>query len=375
LCPYCGSFSADVRRCEHCAGYFDLLSRQRTQNAMGPWFIRDPGQPFRPGCSYETLRRMVLRGRVGPDTVVRGPTTRQFWSFARSTPGIGHLFGACHACQTAAEPSAPACAHCNAPFLVGGDREILGLAPVYLLPGEADPASIAEAAVSPAVTPTPLSAATSRPAAQRSDDPAPTLRPHAAPKRRSSPLPLLAVAASMLLAVVAIIAAVVQSRPTEAAARNSTDGHEAERPEPIPPGSVPPMPVAPEPVSAESVLVEPKLGQPEPDGVEAAADEPVQAPDQLLNQVPGPAPGPAMDQPVPEPAPQEDTATTGLSAADVRAAEQIAGATASELLAVLAQWRAESAPPEMWIRAADRRLEQIRLREAFRPQESNKTQK
>jgi len=74
LCPYCGNISADPRRCDRCSGYFDPLSRQATQNAMGPWYIRDLTAPFRPGCSYETLRDLIRRGKITRESIIRGPT-------------------------------------------------------------------------------------------------------------------------------------------------------------------------------------------------------------------------------------------------------------------------------------------------------------
>ncbi|MEM8758252.1 MAG: hypothetical protein AAGF47_10785, partial [Planctomycetota bacterium] len=155
LCPYCGSLSTGVKSCSHCGGQFDLLSRQRTQNAMGPWFIRDQVRPFHPGCSYATLRRMIAHGRVRPETVLRGPTTRQFWSFAHNTPGIAHLFGACHACKAPADPGQERCGACGVSFLVAGERQHLGLAPIHLLPGDADATAIAAAAFGDAETPQP----------------------------------------------------------------------------------------------------------------------------------------------------------------------------------------------------------------------------
>lgn len=146
LCPYCGNISADPRRCDRCAGHFDPLSRQATQNAMGPWFIRDTSSPFRPGCSYETLRDLIRRGKITRESIIRGPTTRQFWNFAGRTPTVAHLFGVCHNCFAAVNPQEFSCASCGAVFTPETDRQHLGLAPVHLLPGEASPEIIAATA-------------------------------------------------------------------------------------------------------------------------------------------------------------------------------------------------------------------------------------
>lgn len=136
LCPYCGSPTTMAARCEHCRGLLDPLSRQATQNAMGPWFLHDPQQPFRPGCSYETICDMVRRGKITRDQILRGPTTRQFWSLARRTPSIANLLGLCHNCQKPVEPTDILCPGCGADFTPESDRQFLGLGPVHAIPGQ-----------------------------------------------------------------------------------------------------------------------------------------------------------------------------------------------------------------------------------------------
>ncbi|MEZ6317858.1 MAG: hypothetical protein R3B49_03745 [Phycisphaerales bacterium] len=98
--PLCGQITGAATRCDRCGGRFDPLSRQATQNAMGPWTFLDPACPTRPGCSYETLRTLVEQAIVKRDAVIRGPSTRQFWMLATRVPGVAHLFGVCHSCQT-----------------------------------------------------------------------------------------------------------------------------------------------------------------------------------------------------------------------------------------------------------------------------------
>ncbi|MDQ7013208.1 MAG: hypothetical protein Q9O74_04845 [Planctomycetota bacterium] len=135
ICPYCGSRSRSLAACESCGGRFDALSRQATQNAMGPWFVRFDSQPFRPGCSYETLLGLIERGTVRPDTAIRGPTTKQFWMLARWCPGVAHRLGICHSCQGRVDPASTACAACGVEFLAATDRQRLGLGKVRALPG------------------------------------------------------------------------------------------------------------------------------------------------------------------------------------------------------------------------------------------------
>lgn len=152
VCPFCGGRTSAMARCDQCRGPLDPLSRQATQNTMGPWFIRDEGHPFRPGCSYGMLAQLVQRGKVTMETVLRGPTTRQFWMPLRRVPGVAHLLGLCHSCQTPTSPEAMGCGRCGASFVVEEDRQNLGLGPVHLLPGQASADRIASSSLTPSPT-------------------------------------------------------------------------------------------------------------------------------------------------------------------------------------------------------------------------------
>jgi hypothetical protein len=141
-----------------CGGFFEPLSQQATQNAMGPWFIRDEEQPFHPGCSYATLTRLAEKGRITPDTVLRGPTTHQFWSAARDTPGVAHLLGQCHNCHARASADSYMCSACGAVFASPEDRQHLGLSPVRPLPGQAPARTIADSVLAGGDAPAPPTA-------------------------------------------------------------------------------------------------------------------------------------------------------------------------------------------------------------------------
>ncbi len=143
VCPYCGSVTPDSGRCGQCNGRFDPLSRQATQNQMGPWEIRDDRVPFRPGCSYATLAKLIEQGVIGSETVLRGPSTRQFWMLAKHTPGVAHKLGVCHNCQSSVKPNAFSCPGCEATFEVERDRQHLGLGPSRPLPGQGLPEVLA----------------------------------------------------------------------------------------------------------------------------------------------------------------------------------------------------------------------------------------
>ncbi|MEM1329605.1 MAG: hypothetical protein AAGG07_03495 [Planctomycetota bacterium] len=149
VCPYCGGPIGAEKKCPACGGLLDPLSRQASQNRMGPWFIRDERRPFLPGCNYDTLAAMARSGRLKPTDVLRGPTTGQFWRRADRVPSVAHLLGRCHACGASAQASEVGCRACGASFSPDTDRQHLGLAPVRLLPGEADPARIAASEIPP----------------------------------------------------------------------------------------------------------------------------------------------------------------------------------------------------------------------------------
>lgn len=143
VCPYCGAVTPDSGRCSSCEGRFDPLSRQMTQNQMGPWSIRDDRQPHRPGCTYQMIARLIDQNSITGETVLRGPTTRQFWTLARHTPGVAHLIGVCHSCQASVKADAFACPSCHASFTAERDRQHLGLGPSRPLPGQGLPEVLA----------------------------------------------------------------------------------------------------------------------------------------------------------------------------------------------------------------------------------------
>ena len=147
ICPYCGDTQTAGERCRSCGGFFEPLSRQATHNAMGPWFIREENRPFQPGCSYETLIKLIERGQVTKYSIIRSPTTKQFWTVAKRVPGISHLLGYCHSCDASVDPGDHGCHACGVPFGAYLDRNYLGLPDVHPLPWEAPAGGVEEQAV------------------------------------------------------------------------------------------------------------------------------------------------------------------------------------------------------------------------------------
>lgn len=300
LCPYCGEISADVNRCHACGGFFDPLSRQASQNAMGGWYIRDAARPFRPGCSYETLKDLVRRGKITPDTVIRGPTTRQFWTFAGRAPSVANLLGRCHNCHAEVRPDDYMCAACGAAFTPEHDRQHLGLGPVHLLPNQAPPEVIA--AVS---------------AAKEAGDPGHDANSHvrpAAPVRRpdgeytrlrrqiiaqwAALILLFVVVAGLAVWLISVVSrqqrAVVLETPAAVAPAEQTDA--ATRPVAEPASSEPrAVNPAQEPTPADEMHAPGAGAMPEP---EATSDLPMQPEGESgapASDGPGQAPGPSVD--------------------------------------------------------------------------------
>ena len=129
VCPYCGSMHKDHLPdvCQHCNGPLDPESREQTRRDLGPWFVQNVSRPFAPGMRYEKLLRCMSEGQIRSTSVVRGPTTSQFWTVARKVPGLSHHFGLCHACQAPASPEDEACLTCGASFRISLDRDRMGL--------------------------------------------------------------------------------------------------------------------------------------------------------------------------------------------------------------------------------------------------------
>lgn len=97
---------------------------------MGPWYIRDKQNPFRPGCSFEVLLKQLEKGKIKPTTILRGPTTRQYWSVARNVPGISQYVGYCYACGEHVDKKDKSCGKCGAKFAYRPERDALGLDPL-----------------------------------------------------------------------------------------------------------------------------------------------------------------------------------------------------------------------------------------------------
>ncbi|MEM0983822.1 MAG: hypothetical protein AAGI17_07725 [Planctomycetota bacterium] len=282
VCPYCGEIGPSGTPCGSCGGRFDPLSRQATQNSMGPWYVRDPEHPHRPGASFETIARLARRGKITPDTILRGPTTHQFWTLAKWTPGVAELFGACHCCGEEVTDDAYLCAACGTPLQFDRDRQHLGLQPVRQFAGlgpapsrpvvqgapqvqQPPPTAVYHEDDSFSAPPTTAETAGIGPTSEDPVDAAGDVTVDAAPaRRRNSSGRQFALAACLLVAIAGWATAVVlvaqrpAATPDEPSVPAETDTAES----PAPNTETPAARTQPEPEPVVEELIKPEPSEP-----------------------------------------------------------------------------------------------------------------
>jgi hypothetical protein len=113
-CVYCGQvISRTADRCPHCKTSFSLAVRRASREIMGDWFYLDQRNPSGRGVTFETLIKMIEKGRIRPDSIVRGPTTHQDWMYAAETPRLAKYLGTCPHCFAEAKPEDVYCTRCQ----------------------------------------------------------------------------------------------------------------------------------------------------------------------------------------------------------------------------------------------------------------------
>ncbi|HZL35439.1 MAG TPA: hypothetical protein VFC78_09025 [Tepidisphaeraceae bacterium] len=114
VCPFCGAVSEGHQTvCPKCTMENTPAARKATKARIGPWYVLQARNPAAPGMKWETLLAFVQKGRVKPQSIIRGPTTHQLWRFAAHVKGLSREFGVCYSCGGAIEPSANLCSQCN----------------------------------------------------------------------------------------------------------------------------------------------------------------------------------------------------------------------------------------------------------------------
>ena len=107
------SFRARADRCPQCRTSFSIAVRKASREIIGPWYYLDPRNPSGRGVTLETLLKMIEKGRLRPDSIVRGPTTHQDWMYAAETPRLAKYFGMCPHCFGEVKPEETFCTHCQ----------------------------------------------------------------------------------------------------------------------------------------------------------------------------------------------------------------------------------------------------------------------
>jgi len=213
-CVYCGQVidrSAD--RCPHCRTSFSFAVRQASREVVGDWYYLDSRNPSGRGVTFETLIKMIEKGRIKADSVVRGPTTHHDWMYAAETPRLAKYLGMCPHCFAEAKPEDTFCTSCQLNMNSRPADPRPGIPPDLVKePFHKDAyemeQKLAEAAAGP--TEAPAAAPT----------PTPTPRPAAAPTPWPEPTPATtAAAAAAALADTGAAAAERKSRIVASAAR------------------------------------------------------------------------------------------------------------------------------------------------------------
>jgi hypothetical protein len=191
VCPFCAAARPreGVKPCPRCGLKDGPATRQSTAARLGPWYVYQDRNPAAPGMDLRTLAELIVAKKVGPEAVIRGPTTRQMWTRAKQTRGVSRLLGVCWRCGEEVGPRAERCESCNSRQSPPADESVL-----------VDP-SLANATPIKATLPAAWTTAMQQPLT--------------APRRRPSPARLLAAAA--LLGIVATAGFVI-ARPTTAGA-------------------------------------------------------------------------------------------------------------------------------------------------------------
>ena len=124
-CVYCGQVIGRTdERCPHCKMSFSPAVRRAAREVMGDWFYLDPRNLSARGVTFETLIKMIEKGRIRADSIVRGPTTSQDWLYAAEAPRLAKYLGLCPHCFAEAKPEDTYCTRCqlNMNTLLGEPR-------------------------------------------------------------------------------------------------------------------------------------------------------------------------------------------------------------------------------------------------------------
>lgn len=88
-------------------------TRRVTRGRIGPWYVMQSRNPAAPGMKLDVLLGFIRKGQVTARSIVRGPTTHQFWRYAAHVKGLSREFGLCFSCGADIATESNLCPHCG----------------------------------------------------------------------------------------------------------------------------------------------------------------------------------------------------------------------------------------------------------------------
>lgn len=114
VCPFCAHVRTEATgSCPKCTMEDTPTTRRSTGERIGPWFVLQRKNPTAPGLRLSVLLTLARRGHVTAKSIVRGPTTGQFWRYASQVKGLSRVFGTCWHCGGSVSPDATNCPRCR----------------------------------------------------------------------------------------------------------------------------------------------------------------------------------------------------------------------------------------------------------------------
>jgi hypothetical protein len=88
-------------------------TRRVTRGRIGPWYVLQSRNPAAPGMKFDVLIGFIRKGQVTARSIVRGPTTHQFWRYAAHVKGLSREFGLCYDCGAEIATESNLCPYCG----------------------------------------------------------------------------------------------------------------------------------------------------------------------------------------------------------------------------------------------------------------------
>lgn len=130
-CVYCGrAIPRDSQRCPECRTTYSVAVRRASRQVEGAWFYLESRNPSNRGVDFPTMLKLIEKGRLKRNSVVRGPTTHQDWMYAAEVPLLSKHLGVCPHCFGPASAEQEFCDHC---------QRSLDERPPRLRPGASEP--------------------------------------------------------------------------------------------------------------------------------------------------------------------------------------------------------------------------------------------